>query len=227
MGGMYEYTHVEDNRYQAEKQRNQVDYIHVTVGRRIGASILDGQLTSLAVFFLTKAFTGYSGPLAMAFALLVGVGNYAYTIGCHAKWGKTLGKFLFGLTVVRNDDGKALGWGKAALRDLVPLALGTLMVLYAALSSESSVFADINAAQSFTSGDRVSNVIYIIYGAASGLWALVDAGFLFFADKHRALHDFVAGSVVKSDHSPVKAGVLFCILGVALTIVLRYVLFKN
>ncbi len=53
---------------------------------------------------------------AAAFAIAFGVWTYLYWLVSWAVFGKSAGKALFGLRVVKRHDGASIGWGRAALR---------------------------------------------------------------------------------------------------------------
>ena len=90
-------------------------------GQRAGARILDALLIALpfsvVIFILVGDDTDatLTGAVLVVLALAIAV-QAAYEIGCVAVWGRTLGKVVFGLRVVRFTDGQAPTWAQAVLR---------------------------------------------------------------------------------------------------------------
>ena len=135
-------------------------------------------------------------------AILVYVANtivyFAYSIIGHARWGQTIGKRLVNIRV-RTLDGQPIGWAQAWRRSSVDIALGT-----ASLLSYAIVLARIPAGE-FDALDW--QAISERYDAIRPWWAQA-VDYLYFAwlaseivsvlfnRRRRALHDFVAGTVV-------------------------------
>ena len=84
--------------------------------RRIIAFLIDNSLVSIAFSLADKYLAPLSGPYAtVAIPLLSFVFNFAYETACYITTdGQTLGKWLLGIRVVR-DDGQAMDVTTGAL----------------------------------------------------------------------------------------------------------------
>lgn len=137
---------------------------------RVWAFLLDSLVVSLpAALYVGMEFQGVPAARVVAFSLLV-LGGLAWGL---AKHGSSLGKWMLGLEVVRRDGGR-VGWGRALLR------LGfTAPVLYAGLLA----------------GYRFRGTAQLVADGVSSL-LLVSALLIAFTQPRRAIHDYVAGTVV-------------------------------
>ncbi|BBL78612.1 hypothetical protein RxyAA322_04660 [Rubrobacter xylanophilus] len=120
--------------------------VHVT-GRRVLATIVDG-IFFFFLFLPLNLITGLAGAasgseevaaglsfLASLIALPVGFAYYVLTEG---YWGRTLGKAVCGIRVIREDGGTP-GFGPAAIRTILRLVdglFGYLVAFVVVLASE-------------------------------------------------------------------------------------------
>lgn len=119
-----------------------------------------------------------------------------YTIVGHARYGKTLGKHLMSIRVVRLDYA-AIGWRGAWLRsavdvvwhlfDIVTLAAPLLgITLFSVQLPSSTIGMDVNL-------------------SLLALWTLSEVVVMLCNDQRRALHDFIAGTIVIDErHAPTR-----------------------
>lgn len=108
---------------------------YVGVGWRAVAAIIDAGVL-FAVAYLAAMFTGglndtgfevQGGPAFLSFLIW-----FAYYIVMEALLGASLGKLLLGLRVV-SEDGTAIGWPAAIVRNVLRVVDGFLFYLVAAL----------------------------------------------------------------------------------------------
>jgi uncharacterized RDD family membrane protein YckC len=139
---------------------------------------------------------------AILLAVTLGI---AYNVVCLALWGKTLGKKVANIKVVRVD-GTDISWREAFMRSLVDLIIALISVgghatailtvsdeLYlAALNAEMLSPEYMNYMQEL---ERI-NLVPAWFGYLSLAWAISELVTIFFNQKKRALHDFIAGTVV-------------------------------
>ncbi len=140
----------------------------------------------------------FSKPLTIAMVLPISAYFAAYHIYCHGRFGQTIGKRVMGIRVVRLDGGP-IGWREAWIRSSVDL-----------------VFASLWAVSSFIAITTITDADY--YGIdwkqrphalvalqpswlrwtrpASTIWVWSEIIVMLFNAKRRALHDFIAGTVV-------------------------------
>jgi uncharacterized RDD family membrane protein YckC len=146
--------------------------------------MIDSVIVNVPIFILDRLVFSSYRTLTIYIAWLI-IRNFAYTIysiTLHARWGQTLGKKAVGVVVLSNSEKSIPSFRQAILRDLDVLILGFIsfsISLYPVLSS--------------TSYSQLAGEIYR-YGAFG--WTIMSISILLFNYKHRALHDYIAGTVV-------------------------------
>ena len=164
--------------------------------KRLGAGWFDGFVLLLPIIFLmwihsisrTWAFLTEL-PLAFLF--------YGYEIYFHGRWGQTFGKRSVSIKVVALD-GSSVTWRQAFLRSSVGLGLGVLYSIstFVALFNmtdadfSSLSWADLAIKQADLS-PYINEITIAMY-----IWMASEVVVLLFNRKKRALHDFIAGTVV-------------------------------
>lgn len=110
---------------------------------RLGARILDALITGAVAFVVLLAgavAAGSTGSDVLFFLTLAAVlvGLIVYEVGLTATKGQTLGKQAVKIKVIRVDNGQPPGWGKSALRWVVPGLCGIIpfggLICYASLT---------------------------------------------------------------------------------------------
>lgn len=154
-----------------------------TFWQRFAAALIDS-FAVLAVFapiiWLRTRFPEWNEVLL----LLCGVLSFSYEIVAHAKFGKTLGKHVMGARVVRLDY-TSIGWKEAWLRSSVSVAFFVV----------ESFLAGVEAAEMWT--DTISIL--------SQLWVWSEVIVMLCNEQRRALHDFIAGTLVIDErHAPTR-----------------------
>ncbi len=114
--------------------------------RRFGAWFLDGAIlmvvgfvgmipvilaagaTEYAIGNPTSEFSPVSNGVMLLGALILGLVGAAYHIFMTGKYGRTIGKMALSIRVSRVDNGQVPGFGKAALRYLLPLVFSFLSI---------------------------------------------------------------------------------------------------
>ncbi|HSL00572.1 MAG TPA: RDD family protein [Rubrobacteraceae bacterium] len=112
--------------------------VHVT-GRRILATIVDGLVFGvlyavMAALFGTVASTGaasWSGSLPAFWSVVYAALIVLYYVLLEGYLGQTVGKMLFGIKVVREDNGDVPGLGGATIRTVLRLIDGLFSYLVA------------------------------------------------------------------------------------------------
>lgn len=130
---------------------------------------------------------------------------YAYEIYLHGRWGQTLGKRSQGIKVL-SLDGTPITWKQAFLRSSVGLGLGalsTISTLVALFRMTGQEFSSLNWVALSARQAELSPYIDEIT-IASLIWFASEVVVLLFNRKKRALHDFIAGTVVVEELQPVE-----------------------
>jgi len=125
----------------------------------------------------------------------------AYTIYCHGRFGQTVGKHAMGIRVMRTT-GERIGWREAWLRSSVDVAFAALGVI-----SSFIALAAIGDAQYYGVGwmQRTQNLqalepAWLAWTSTAGqVWIWSEVVVMLFNKRRRALHDFIAGTVVAAE----------------------------
>lgn len=122
---------------------------------------------------------------------------YAYEIYFHGRWGQTIGKRNQNIRVI-SLDGSPIAWRQAFLRSSVGLGLAflssisTLVALFRITDEEFSRLGWLEMAERQAQLAPYSTEINI----AINVWVWSEVIVLLFNRRRRALHDFIAGTVV-------------------------------
>ncbi len=145
--------------------------------------------------FITTMLLTVNIPKALA-ALLVVVESLAwlvYTVVMHARFGQTVGKMLTKVRVVDFRTERSISWNQAWLREGIPMVLSFGFVGW-------QVFLILTGSLSpgaVASGEALTNSKgFWLLTALPGLWFVAEVLTMLTNDKRRALHDFIAGTVV-------------------------------
>jgi uncharacterized RDD family membrane protein YckC len=129
-------------------------------------------------------------------AMLVVIQNLAwlvYTVTMHARYGQTIGKMVTKVRVVNFRTEGKISWGQAWLRDGIPVLLSLGLVgyqVYELLSGRITPSA-LDNGETFN-----GNGPYWLLTGIPGLWFIAEVLTMLTNRKRRALHDFIAGTVV-------------------------------
>ncbi len=164
---------------------------------RFWALIIDG----LLFYPLNFLFDWAIEQSRLSWTLLVlpnGLLLTSYTIIFHRYWGRTIGKMIAGVRVVQTN-GRALLWKHAVLRDSVSILFTLLWSM-----SVWIILFDMPDEQYLApeEGRRVESVLKeqstltTLWGCGGLIWGIAELVTLLTNDKRRAVHDFIAGTVV-------------------------------
>ncbi len=154
-----------------------------TTGPRFIAAIIDGVLLmTIVILFELLPIWDWSASLISFISLALPV---AYSILMHARFGQTLGKMALSIKLLNKDEKSEISIGQAVLRSIGPLVYVVSFILNALIAS---MFGP----QSFEAIAILLMVLMFIYWC----WGLVEIVTMLFDEKSRALHDYIAGTVV-------------------------------
>ncbi len=159
-----------------------------TLERRLGALIVDlvVVVAPLALFDYLILASEIPRPLLVVWLLISNGAGAVYHILLQGLYGQTLGKMLFGVKVVRNDDETPITMYQAFLRE-VPTILFNIISFAGQVSSILSGVAI----------DRAEpNPVLMVLGVLAFPWVLAEVISALKTRKRRAIHDFIAGTVV-------------------------------
>lgn len=153
---------------------------------RFWALMLDGiLLLPLEIVDETVRDASILAPVKIALIVFISLAGTFYFILMHGFFGQTVGKMLMKVKVL-NADETPLKFYQAILRDAPQLlfTLGSFVFL-------NSLFASAEQT-AIKPEDYFGNPFVVIMA----LWGLADIISVFINEKRRALHDYIAGSVV-------------------------------
>jgi uncharacterized RDD family membrane protein YckC len=168
-----------------------------TFWRRIGALTIDSLLSSLfvsgllCIFYL---FTSRSWTWFVMLNVATNLATAAYFILMPARSGQTLGKMAAGV-VIENIDGSPITYEQAFLRHLPRLALGICGSILALYWLWGIPRIELHSFRTMPHFMRLISV----------LWLVAEALTVVSNDRLRAIHDFIANTVVvliPPNHSP-------------------------
>jgi uncharacterized RDD family membrane protein YckC len=168
--------------------------------KRFGAGWIDGFALLLPSLFLMWLHS-ISRTWAFLTELPLGFLFYAYEIYFHGRRGQTIGKRSVDIKVV-SLDGSSISWRQAFLRSSVGLGLGVLysiskfVALFKITDADYSALSWVELAIKETELSPYINEIT----AAMYVWMASEVVVLLFNRKKRALHDYIAGTVVVETH---------------------------
>jgi uncharacterized RDD family membrane protein YckC len=148
-----------------------------------------------------------SRDAAMVVAMPLFLAGAAYSVVLHARWGQTLGKMVAGIKIV-TVTGAPVGWREALLRDSVGIGFGLV-------STAATLVAFLQIPESSWSHDWMRQAQLLrdakppwgrAAGTAAPVWFWSELVVLLFNKKRRALHDFMAGTVVIRRPTPRTGG---------------------
>ena len=149
-----------------------------TFGSRFLAAIIDGIIVSMASQIIYYII-GQQYSDTIAYTLIESGLFYFYSIYSHYKFGQTLGKKITNVKVVSHEDETQLiGIVNSFKRDSIGIALSLTGILLKHLNFENSNFGR-----------------YLFLFSTFG-WTLAEIVSMLFNKKRRAIHDFLANSVV-------------------------------
>lgn len=155
--------------------------------RRLFAIIIDGfillPLQWLDEYILSGFFSSGSIFIWGVLSSMLGI---VYYVILHAKYGQTIGKMVTKVKVVDISEKRNLTIRQSCMRDIFPIIM-TPVVVYA--------YAQI-AFNSHTWESLEQGVLFTIIGFAAIGWVGLECVSMLFNEKRRAIHDYIAGSVV-------------------------------
>lgn len=164
---------------------------------RLLASLIDG-LVLVLFFYLSKTLQGFTIPTTIL-VMAVFLAFYPfYSVYFNYRYGGTLGKLAVRIRVTR-PDGSKIGLREAFLRSVVDIGFAVL-----AITAEILAISQVDADQYLVAGmwERAQLLLplypawtaYVKDGSSAWVWS--ELFVLLLNERKRALHDFIAGTVV-------------------------------
>ncbi len=157
--------------------------------RRFFALFIDG-LIFLPLWLIENWVysSGVSGFPLYIWLVISSSAMVVYIVWMHGAYGQTLGKMVTGVKVLDVSESK-LSYKQAVLREILPILLLPLNFYDAYLIVYGNIDPD-------TFANSLSAQLLVIVAFAVFGWFILELVTMLFNKKRRALHDFIAGSVV-------------------------------
>jgi len=161
------------------------------------AFLIDLIVFTPLVIFQTKAMQS-SPRLFAVILILFSFIMTGYWVFCHGRWGKTIGKKLTG-TYVATLDGNHISWKQAFLRssvDIIFAIIASTILLPIYLSIPIEGYAELTSRDRFELIKSFWPVWYPYFNNTQQIWIWSEFIVILTNKRKRALHDFIAGTVV-------------------------------
>lgn len=167
---------------------------------RFWAGLIDGFCVSVLHFVFVfplgllvgvsiHATNGPAWPVALL-STAAGFFPIAYSVFLHGRFGQTFGKMAMSIKVLHQDEQRIPSYREALMRDIGLLALnvaGAAMTLYRAASGMPLAGPGVLASRT---------VFEVVLEHAAVAWYVLEIISMLTNEKRRALHDYIAGTVV-------------------------------
>jgi len=149
---------------------------------RFWAMLIDSLVLG-GVGLIFKLFNGLESLLLIGFIQIVQLMiPYLYSIILHGYCGQTVGKMLMDVKIYDKNEIELCSYKQALLRDIIPMGILFIMQLIA-------IFID-------PSEMGIIMFISIVLSVVIVFWSILEIVTMIFDSKKRALHDYIAGTVV-------------------------------
>ena len=129
-----------------------------------------------------------------------------YVVLMHGKYGQTVGKMVTKVRVFDARTEKPISYRQALIREGVPTVLSIPFLIYEAIA----IIQGRESADLLLEGKVSPHSLLWWFTVLPILWSVVEVVTMLTNDKRRALHDFIAGTVVIRTNAtdPVEGGIL-------------------
>lgn len=162
-----------------------MDYSRYQTGmQRFGAAIIDG-LVFLPFFFIHLSIPDENIMARASWGVVITLFGFTYTVFGHYKYGQTIGKWVTKVKVVDVSETRGLTLKQAILRDSFYILAEIIALIYFAVLLLNGHPAEV-----------AYNDYRIIASDPATYWMVLELITMLFNKKRRAVHDFLAKSVV-------------------------------
>lgn len=164
---------------------------------RLAAGLIDG-IVLLLLLFIVVYIDRANLVVSAIFSILLFSAYPIYAIYFNAKYGGTLGKLAMGIRISL-PDGASIGWKQAWLRssvDVLIALLDSVAILFVFSQLDPSAYLAINGWERLDMLEPLYPKWSEITGLGGTIWILSEFIVLLFNKRNRAIHDYIAGTVV-------------------------------
>ena len=119
---------------------------------------------------------------------------WVYSIYMHGRWGQTVGKMITRVRVIDFNTESPISYSQALFRDSVPILIALPIHIYALWQLATGVGYNIPDTELYDSSLPASGTIWA--GLISWAWQFAEILTMLTNEKRRAIHDFIAVTVV-------------------------------
>lgn len=173
-----------ENKANMDKQAELAKY--ATFGPRFWSCLIDSVILSICSVIIVSAISNLA-PLFQTVLSYFDTWKFAfYSVLLHTLYGQTFGKMILDIKVVDYKTEGAISFNQALIRDCVPVIMLILLAFF-------SIFFPLE-----TTEDMSSWKFYTIIGLSLSflIWHVLEFVTMLFNEKNRAIHDYLAGTVV-------------------------------
>jgi uncharacterized RDD family membrane protein YckC len=173
---------------------------YATFWQRFMAMLIDF-FVLLPLVVVQELLGSISKGAALALVIPMAVAYEAYWIYCHGRFGQTVGKRVMGIRVVRTT-GERIGWREAWLRSSVEVLFSVLGVIGSFVALATIAESDYYGVGWMQRAEHLAahEPAWLAWTMTVGqIWIWSEVIVMLFNKSRRALHDFIAGTVVTSE----------------------------
>ena len=151
--------------------------------KRLGAAIVDG-IVFIPVIFFDKLFSS-DISVNIVWAIFTGFLLLFYSVFLHYKYGQTIGKWVVGVKVLDISEARGLTLKQSIMRDSFNIGSEALALIYLVvlIKRNSELISAFEKYRNFAN-------------QPGAIWIVLELITMTFNNKRRAIHDFLAKSVV-------------------------------
>lgn len=164
---------------------------------RLGSILLDF-LIFIPLFALMHFLHSLDKNFHLATSLFFFIFGLWYNIYLPKKYGGTPGKLILGIRILKIN-GEEIGWKESILRYLIETMLsvfGTVLMLACVLKADNNIYMSKTWVQKGLYIKSFAPKLFNINLWANSIWMYSELIFLLLNKRKRALHDYIAGTVI-------------------------------
>lgn len=164
---------------------------------RLGSILLDF-LIFIPLFAIMHYLHSLDKNFKIATSLFFFFFGLWYSIYLPKKYGGTPGKLILGIRILKIN-GEEIGWKESILRNLIETVLsifGTVVMIACVLKADNEIYLSKTWVQKGAYITTFAPKLFNIHLWANSIWMYSELIILLLNKRKRALHDFIAGTVI-------------------------------
>jgi uncharacterized RDD family membrane protein YckC len=170
---------------------------------RFWSGCVDGLvLWPLTAVGLVLGSFGAAGGIIAGFTVFETIAHWTYIIWLHGRYGATVGKMTCRVRILSNASEEPITFKQAFIREAVPVLFGLgSLVWYISAAADGKLRFDGSGTDVHFAAQNRS---FWLFGAMPLIWFVAEVLTMLTNPKRRALHDFIAGTVVVRTNAEVE-----------------------